>query len=78
MKTQPIYHVATYFKNSKKNHVVLQARKDVDYLNCEAVDYFGERITTKKQLKANKDKFLSYLRTEMPAKYSKAIYISID
>ncbi len=45
------YHLGIYRDNKT---IVLQAVKDVDQLNCECIEYFGVRQTTKNRLKENK------------------------
>jgi len=48
MKT---YFIGVYRHNKK---AVLQAVENVDFLSCEIIEYYGERMVTKKHLRENK------------------------
>jgi len=48
-KKTSTYYIGICIKN--KHTLTVQARKSKDFLSCELIDYFGERITTKKGLR---------------------------
>jgi hypothetical protein len=56
-----IYHVGFYLQNDVAH---VEACKSVDFLSCETIEYFGRRITTKKDLmaKAKEQGFLTMLQ----------------
>ena len=54
-----MYHIGVL---KRKSTIVVQASTNVDCLSCEIRDYYGIRITTKANLKANKLALLSELK----------------
>jgi hypothetical protein len=70
------YYIGVYAKNNQT--VVLQASETRDGLNCEILDYFCQRITTKKRLNEHKYEFLTYLKNTYPLKYTKYKYIIVQ
>jgi len=50
MKT-PVYHVGLLKQGET---LVIEMRRDIDYLNCEIWRYLGQRQVTKKYYKENK------------------------
>jgi hypothetical protein len=74
---EKVYYIGTIKKGNK---VILQARTNVDDLSCEIHDYFGARLTTKKDLKNRKGLFLSFLQTDpkYSQKYANCKSIRID
>lgn len=74
---EKVYYIGTI---KRGNRVILQARTNVDYLSCEIHDYFGARLTTKKDLKNRKGLFLSFLQTDphYSQKYAKCKTITVD
>lgn len=71
------YYIGTTL-NKNKTRVILEARRNKDLLSCEIYDYFGERLTTKKNLNKTKNQFLAYLKTWKPDLYGncKTIIVS--
>jgi hypothetical protein len=46
----------TYFLGARigsKKTIILEARRNIDYLSCELIEFLGEREITKDQLKLN-------------------------
>jgi hypothetical protein len=74
---EKIYYIGTIKQGNK---VILQARTSVDYLSCEIHDYFGARVTTKKDLKNRKGLFLTFLQTDpkYSQKYANCKSITVD
>jgi len=58
-----IYHVGAY---RRKKTLVIQATTSKDALNCELVEYFGTRQTTKKHLREYKGSLLTALKNSIP------------
>lgn len=56
-----VYHLGIY---KDKKTVVLQAVPNVDSLNCEIIEYFGPRETTKENLKRNKNILLKEFKKQ--------------
>jgi hypothetical protein len=67
----------TYFIgliNDKCNKIfILQLRKSVDFLSCGISHYFGERINTKKNIKANKSILLTEFNKMFKTDYKRLI-----
>ena len=59
------YYVALvkggYNNNHKSDTLILETSKSIDYLNCEAWWYLGQRETTKKSLREKSNEFLAYV-----------------
>jgi len=54
-----VYHVGLSIQNKT---MVIEARKNIDFLSCEIYDYMGQRITTKKELHKNKYSILKMIK----------------
>lgn len=65
-KKASIYFIGIAIKN--KQTLTVQARRSKDFLSCELIDYFGERITTKKGLK---ERLTSKVKKSILADYNK-------
>jgi hypothetical protein len=61
----PIYYVGIFLKN--KHTAIIQYVKEKDALNCEILEYYGKRKTTKQavkeKIKNNKNTIIEYLKT---------------
>ena len=72
-----VYHIGVYKRNMT---AVFQMVKNVDFLNCETVIYYGPRINTKvqvrKDIKANKEAILKSLKEKKIFKDCK--YIAVE
>ena len=60
MKTQ-VYHIGILRVGKT---AIIQATKTVDELSCEIYRYYGERETTKDNLKRNKQTILAELKKD--------------
>ena len=70
-----IYEIGMYKRNHGKT-IVVQAVTNKDYLNCEIIEYYGQRETTKARLRAFKNLLLVELQ-KLPA-FKDAKYIVIE
>jgi len=70
-----IYHIGM---SKRGKTLVIEARRDVDYLSCEIYDYYGRRITTKKQLHENRYSILNNLKAVKPETYGDLRYAIVD
>ncbi len=70
-----IYHVG-FGKRGKT--MVIEARRNVDYLSCEIYDYMGKRVTTKAHLKANRYGILAIAKKQNPEVYGNLKYAVVD
>ena len=68
MKT---YHIGLlkgsqgFWRNGHRNNtVVVQCRRNLDNLDCELWKYYGERVTTKRNIEINKIKLLAAINKE--------------
>lgn len=81
------YHVAlikgtgrtAYWGNGHKaDTVIVQARRNIDYLDCEIWQYMGERETTKVALRArimgDKARFLSDLNRRHGTHFTRVVF----
>jgi hypothetical protein len=57
----------------RKNTVVVELARSVDYLSCELWRYMGERITTKEKIKKNKMIFLAWINKEFKQNFNHII-----
>ena len=72
MTTEKIYFIG-FIKAGKT--LIVQMRKDKDFLSCQLWQYFGERITTKARIKEQK----AALLIEVNKTYNKEFkHIKID
>ena len=66
-----IYHVGLAQQGTK---AVFQYRRDIDFLSCEILRYYGQRQTTKAaaiaRLRETKAAVLASLQTEYPGRFS--------
>jgi len=69
MKRQ--YHVGTV--KGPKNTLIIQARRDVDFLSCECWEYFGVRETTKKALKEKAKEFMAYVNAKEGTNFRRVV-----
>jgi len=66
-----IYHVGTV--KGPKDTLIIQARRDVDFLSCECWQYFGERETTKRELREKAKGFLAYINAKEGTSFQRVI-----
>ena len=66
------YHIGL---RKDENRVVVEVRKDIDFLSCELWEYMGLREDTKSNLKQNKLSLLSAINERFNTNFSK---IKID
>lgn len=65
------YHIGL---SKRGKTMVIETATCVDFLGCEIYDYMGERIITKKQLKASRYDLLSKMKARRPEVYGSLIY----
>lgn len=70
-----MYHVGLA-KRGKT--LVIEARRDIDYLSCELYDYMGQRETTKAQLKKNRYQVLELMKQQRPDVYGNLKFAVVD
>jgi uncharacterized membrane protein len=75
MTKQSIYHVGI---GKRKNTMVIQACRCVDFLSCEIYDYMGKRETTKKILRENRYQILVMMQTQKPNVYGNLKYVIVE
>lgn len=75
MNAKPVYHIGL---GIRKNTLVIEARRCVDFLSCELYDYMGERIITKKELYINRYKILELAKHSRPDVYGKLHFAIVD
>jgi len=56
-----VYHLGLLKNYHNQKRVILQARRDVDFLDCELWQYLGVRETTKAKLYHNRAKILEWI-----------------
>jgi hypothetical protein len=61
--TKPIYYIGAYKHNRT---IVVQAVTNIDCLNCETVEYFGIRQTSKRHLKQYKAPLMEAIKKDLP------------
>jgi hypothetical protein len=59
--------------NHRSKTVILQARRDKDFLSSDLWKYEGEHITTKKELKNNKFAILGWINKTYGANFTRII-----
>lgn len=63
-----MYHIALCkggkYHGGRTSTVIVQARKNLDLLSCEAWQYLGQRNVTKVQLIAQKAELLAAINTQ--------------
>jgi len=72
MKT---YHIGTCIEHKT---LIIQARRNIDFLSCEIYDYLGERECTKTELRQKRYQILSYLRQSNPKVYGSLRFAVVD
>ena len=82
--TEKVYHVGLikgtgktvcWSNGHRKNTIIVEMRKNKDFLSCELWLYLGERITTKESVKQKKFEMLQWIN----AKYNQSFtHIRID
>jgi len=75
MDNRKVYHIGI---GKRKNTMVIQACRSVDFLSCEIYDYMGERLTTKKYLKKQRYDLLSYMQAKNPKVYGKLKFAVVE
>ena len=70
-----MYYIGTCKRNKT---LVIEARRDKDFLSCEVYDYFGQREITKVQLRKNRYGFLAYLKQIKPSVYGKLKFAIVN
>jgi len=70
-----IYYVGVRKDDVNQKCLIMEARRDKDYLSCELWIYFGERITTKRELRQKKNAFLTWFNSIYNTSFTK---IKID
>jgi len=79
-----IYHVGLikgtgltkcWANGHRKSTVVVELRRDIDYLSTDLWRYMGRRETTKKQIKADKIKLLAAINEQYQTSFT---HIVID
>ena len=58
--------------------LVIEARRNKDYLSCELYDYMGEREVTKQQLEERRYKILEKMKAQRPDVYGDLRYAVVD
>ena len=69
------YHIAA---SIRKQTLVIETARNIDYLGCEIYDYLGQRITTKVQLKRNRYHILALLKAQRPEVYGDLVYAIVE
>lgn len=72
MKT---YHIALC---KRGRTLVIEARRNLDLLSCEAYDYMGEREVTKAFLRQHRYETLEHMRAKRPDVYGGLRYAVVD
>ena len=70
----------TYFIGMSKRGqtLVIEARRNKDFLSCELYDYYGERATSKRQLYQRRYQILDNLKAARPNVYGSLRYAIVD
>jgi hypothetical protein len=75
-RPEPVYHSGLLAVGQT---IVVQFRKDIDFLSPDLLEYTGERQTTKKaareRVKANKERALAEMNAKYPGRNFKRIVI---
>jgi len=69
------YHVGIRKDYEHPERVVVELRRNIDYLSCELWEYWGVRMCTKKYIKENKSGILNLINKMYNAHFTK---ITID
>ena len=70
-----VYHVGI---GKRGKTMVIEARRNVDYLSCEIYDYMGQREITKAKLHNNRYAILGEMQKACPGVYDNCRYAVID
>jgi uncharacterized membrane protein len=73
--TRVLYHIGI---GKRKNTMVIQACRCVDFLSCEIYDYMGQRMTTKKTLRENRYHILAMMQNQKPDVYGNLKYAIVE
>jgi hypothetical protein len=66
------------YNGSRKTTLIVETARCVDYLSPDIWLYFGERVTTKAQLRANKAAILADANEQRPAKWPPFTHVVIQ
>jgi len=69
------YHIGL---SKQGKTMVIEARRNIDYLDCEIYDYLGLREVTKKHLKAHRYELLDLMKAKRPHVYGKLRYAVVS
>ena len=70
-----IYHIGL---GKQAETLVVQARRCIDYLDCETYDYLGRRETTKAALHEHRFDVLKWARSWKPDVYGGLTKVVVD
>jgi hypothetical protein len=78
---QSIYHIGLvkgikqgiYSNGHKADTVIIQLRKNIDFLSCELWEYLGERETTKKDYKNKSSDILQWINQKFKTEFKHII-----
>ena len=69
------YHIGI---TKRGKTLVIQARRGIDYLDCEIYDYMGVRVITKAHLHEHRYDILAMMQKERPNVYGSLRYAVVD
>jgi len=75
MKNEKYYHVGLTIR---KNTMIIQAVRCIDFLDCELYDYMGERAITKQKLYQDRYNILDIMKKQRPAVYNRCRYAVVE
>lgn len=70
-----MYYIGT---NKRGKTLIIEARRNVDFLSCDIYDFWGQRETTKQSLKTKRYELLDYLKETKPDVYGTLKYAVVD
>ena len=70
-----VYHVGF---SKRGRTLVIEARRNIDFLSCELYDYKGRREVSKEHLKAHRYEILALLQRTQPLTYGNLRYAVVD
>jgi len=69
------YHIGlrpeSYARKPYKGKLIIEARRCIDYLDCELWEYMGLREITKKQLRENRFDIMRWVNREYQTNFTK-------
>ena len=70
------YHLGFYrgYTSRTKNTVYFQARRCIDFLSCELLEYIGERVVTKKHLEEHKTELLQWINKQFGFNFKRIVF----